>query len=139
MQPIGAWVSPPVSIRSRVAAMVRRKAPSSEHFPVPDLGGPDEPGAVLVGEPRSGHLGVGCAGLEDVTIQAVRKPMRLGDDADAVELIADNEIARTFLDLVDAATAAQALDAVRGALRSHERVDGVFLNGAGWLVPARRT
>lgn len=47
------------------------------------------------------------AGLDEVAVIPVVTPMRLGGDADdAVAFIADNDIARKFLDPVDPETAA---------------------------------
>jgi SAM-dependent methyltransferase len=110
-----------------------------EHVPLPDLGGPDAPGAFSLVDPDRITSVLTKAGFDEVTVSPVVTPMRLGGDADdAVAFIADNDIARKFLDPVDPETAARALDAVRATLRAHERPEGLFLNGAAWLVTARR-
>jgi len=110
-----------------------------DHVPLPDLGGPDQPGPFSLADPDRITSLLEKAGLDQISTTAVATPMRLGDDADdAVAFIADTDIARTFLDPVDPDTATHALDAVRTTLRTHEQPDGLFLNGAAWLVTAHR-
>ncbi len=110
-----------------------------EILPMPDLGGPDEPGAFSLAAPDRIDSLLGDAGLDDVAITAAEASLRLGDDADdAVGFIASTDIARAMLEPVDSGTATRAVDAVREALRAHQRPDGLFLSGAAWLVTARR-
>src|SRR6266545_878935 len=73
-----------------------------ELVPLPDLGGPDEPGPFSLADPDRIRSLLGKAELDQVTVTPVETPMRLGDDADdAVAFIAENDIARAFLDPVD--------------------------------------
>lgn len=109
------------------------------HVPIPDLGAPDEPGPFSLADPTRINAILTSAGLVGVETTPVNAPMRIGDDADdAVGFLSGTAIARTLLEPVDPATAAAALAAVREALRPHESPDGLFLNGAAWLVTARR-
>lgn len=114
-------------------------AAALEHVPVPELDAPDQPGPFSLADPdRITHI-LTPAGYDEITTTPVDAPMRLGHDADdAVAFIADTPLARTLLDPVDPVTAAKALDAVRDALCPHEQPDGLTLNGAAWLVTARR-
>ncbi len=114
-------------------------AAALEHVPVPELDAPDQPGPFSLADPdRITHI-LTQAGYDEITATPVEAPLRLGADADdAVAFIADIPLARRLLDPVDRATAAKALDAVRDALGPHEGPDGLTLDGAAWLVAARR-
>jgi SAM-dependent methyltransferase len=110
-----------------------------ELVPLPDLGGPDQPGPFSLADPDRIRSLLTAAELDQITITPVEMPMRLGDDTDdAVAFIADTDIARTFLDPVDPDTATRAIEAVRTTLRTHQTPHGLFLNGAAWLVTAHK-
>lgn len=106
------------------------------HVPIPELDAPDEPSPA---DPdRIEHV-LTEAGYAEITTASVHAPLPLGQDADDVlTFITGTDLARRLLDPLDPATAAKALDAVRDALRPHERPDGLALDGAAWLVTARR-
>jgi SAM-dependent methyltransferase len=109
------------------------------HVPVPDLGAPDGPGPFSLAEPERVVQVLSRAGFDEISTNPVDAPVRLGRDADdAVSFLSGTALARTLLDPVDPGTAARALDAVRDALRPYERPDGLTLDGAAWLVAARR-
>jgi hypothetical protein len=108
-----------------------------EHVPMPDLGPPGAPGPFSLAE--SDHLStlLGSAGFERVVVTAVDRQVRLGDDAnDAMAFLRGTSMARILLDKADGAVATRALDAVTEALRAHEAPEGLYLNGAAWLVTA---
>jgi SAM-dependent methyltransferase len=109
------------------------------HVPVPELDAPDQPGPFSLADPDRITRILTHAGYDEITTNPVGAPIRLGADAeDAVSFIAGTGLARSLLDPVDPATAAKALDAMRDALRPYERPDGLALDGAAWLVAARR-
>ena len=108
-----------------------------EHVPMPDLGPPGAPGPFSLAEPDHLSSTLGSAGFRSVAITAVDRQVRLGDDAkDAMAFLRGTSMARILLDKADGATATRALDAVTEALRAHEAPDGLYLNGAAWLVTA---
>jgi SAM-dependent methyltransferase len=108
-----------------------------EHVPMPDLGPPGAPGPFSLA--RANHIQdvLGPAGFEPVVVTALDGRIRLGDDAnDAVAFLRGTGMARVLLDQADQATTTRALDAVTEALRAHEAPEGLYLNGAAWLVAA---
>lgn len=108
------------------------------HVPLPDLDAPDEPGPFSLADPDRITRILAEAGYDEISVLPVAAPLRLGRDTDdAVEFLAGTGLARSLLDPVDPETAATALDAVREALRPHERPDGLALEGAAWLVAAQ--
>ncbi len=110
-----------------------------QHVPFPDLGPPGAPGPFSLADRGRIQQILDGAGFQDVAIDAVEKPMRLGDDADdAVGFLRGTGMARALLDDAEPAAAEHALEAVGEALRTHQQPNGVYLNGAAWLVAARR-
>jgi SAM-dependent methyltransferase len=114
-------------------------AAAAEHVGFPDLGPPGAPGpfAFSDGERLKGILE--SAGFSAVSLEAITKPMRIGDDVDEVaEFILSLELVRDLFagkprDKVDAAVAA-----AREAVASYAGPDGVVMNGTAWLATARR-
>jgi hypothetical protein len=77
------------------------------------------------------------AGFQQVGVHPVEAQMRLGDNAeDAVAFLRDTGVGRALLDNADDESRSRALSAVTEALQAHERSEGVYLNGAAWLVTA---
>jgi SAM-dependent methyltransferase len=108
-----------------------------EHVPMPDLGPPGAPGPFSLAEPNHIQDVLGSAGFEPVTVTALDGQVRVGDDAnDAMAFLRGTSMARVLLDQADQAAATRALDAVTEALRAHEAPEGLYLNGAAWLVVA---
>jgi SAM-dependent methyltransferase len=108
-----------------------------EHVPMPDLGPPGAPGPFSLAEPDHLRDVLDSAGFERVVTTAVDRQVRLGDDAnDAMAFLRGTSMARILLDKADEAAATRALDAVTEALRAHEGPEGLYLNGAAWLVTA---
>jgi SAM-dependent methyltransferase len=114
-------------------------AAAVEHVPMPDLGPPGAPGPFSLAEADHIEDVLGSAGFEPVVVTALDGQIRLGDDADdAVAFLRGTGMARVLLDQADQATATRALDAVTEALRAHEALGGLYLNGAAWLVAASK-
>ena len=112
-------------------------AAALEHVPMPNLGPPGAPGPFSLAEANHIQDVLGSAGFEPVVVTALEGQIRLGDDAnDAVAFLRGTGMARVLLDQADQATTTRALDAVTEALRAHEAPEGLYLNGAAWLVAA---
>lgn len=94
-------------------------------------------GPFALADPAYVQTILGRAGWRDIEVSELRKPLRVGSDADdAVAFeISDPETAE---DLASAgpAAAAQALADLRAAFAARERPDGVWLAAAAWLVTA---
>jgi SAM-dependent methyltransferase len=109
-----------------------------QHVPFPDLGVPGAPGPFSLADHERIRGILGSAGFQDVDIEAVERPMRLGDDADdAVGFLRGTGMARALFEDAEPAAVERALEAVTEALRVHEQPGGVYLNGAAWLVVSR--
>ena len=120
------WVTVPVS-----AAL--------EHVPLPAPAPEGAPGPFSLAKPERIRQLLTDAGFENVEISEIAELMFLGEDAVvASEFWQGTGTARLLLDDVDADTERRAMDAVRGALRSHEGPEGIWLTSAAWLVSARR-
>jgi SAM-dependent methyltransferase len=110
-------------------------AAALEHVPMPDRGPPGAPGPFSLAEANHIQEVLGSAGFEPVVVTALDGQIRLGDDAnDAMAFLRGTSMARVLLDQAGQATATRALDAVTEALRAHEAPEGLYLNGAAWLV-----
>jgi SAM-dependent methyltransferase len=110
-----------------------------QYVQMPDLGVPGAPGPFAFAEPERVQEILDKAGFKNVELDSVEAPMRLGDNAeDAVAFLRGTGVGRALLDNADDASAARALDAVTDALRPHEKSNGVYLNGAAWLVVGSR-
>ena len=120
------WVMVPVS-----AAL--------EHVPLAAPGPEGAPGPFSLAKPERIRQLLMDAGFENVEISEIAELMFLGEDAVvASEFWQGTGTARLLLDDVDADTERRAMDTVRGALRSHEGPEGIWLTSAAWLVAARR-
>jgi SAM-dependent methyltransferase len=115
-------------------------AAAAEHVGFPDLGPPGAPGpfAFADGDRLKGILA--GAGFSDIRLEAITRPMRIGDDVDDVtEFITSLELVRDLLfagkpeDKVAAAIAA-----AREAVAPYAGPDGVVMNATAWLATARR-
>ena len=115
-------------------------AAAAEHVGFPDLGPPGAPGPFALADGDRVREILGGAGFSDVSLEAVARPMRIGDDVDDVtefitslELVRDGLFAGKPEDKVAAAVAA-----ARAAVVPYQGPDGVVMNGTAWLVTARR-
>lgn len=107
--------------------------------PMPELGGPDEPGPFAFADPDRLRSVLGDAGFVDIGIDEMSEPMVMGDSVeDTVGFFQRTELAATLFKDVDASTAEAAWSAIADALRPHERDEGVVLQGSAWLVTAKR-
>jgi SAM-dependent methyltransferase len=94
-------------------------------------------GPFALADPARVHTILSRSGWRDIEITELRKPLRVGSDADdaiAFE-ISDPETAGDLAS-ADPVAAAQALADLRAAFAARERPDGVWLAAAAWLVSA---
>lgn len=112
---------------------------AAAHVGLPDFGPPGAPGPFALADEHRLRGVLEAAGFDDVTIEPVTGPMRIGDDADdalgfitAQPLVRDELLAHKPEDSV-----AAALDAARAALQPYEGPDGVVMSGGAWLASAR--
>jgi SAM-dependent methyltransferase len=112
---------------------------AAQHVGLPDLGPPGAPGTFAFADGERLERTIRASGYDDVTLEAVTRPVRLGDDADDVT---------TFITSLPEATklstgkpeekVAAAIQALRDALAPHAGPGGVVLNETAWLASARR-
>jgi SAM-dependent methyltransferase len=150
--PVAAFANVGVALRSdgRLAFLCWQDLTSNEwlmatagaalqHVQMSDLGAPGAPGPFAFADPERVRAILEPAGFTAIGIDPVEAPMRLGDNAeDAVVFLRGTGLGRALLDSADDESVGPALAAVTDALRPHEKPEGVYLNGAAWLVTARR-
>lgn len=115
----------------------------ARHVPLPELGGPEDPGPFSLADPDRIRGLLSGAGFAAITIEPVSEPMVMGTDVDDVMAYQlGTPMARSMLAKVtDEATnqkAAAAMEALREALSPHQGPDGIELDGADWLITAER-
>ena len=99
---------------------------------------PGMPGPFGLADPARTREILTGAGLVDVAIEPVDAPMRLGADADdAFAFVSTTGPVRGLLDDLDAATAENAMNELRGTLAKHASAEGVTFGGAAWVITAR--
>ena len=105
----------------------------------PDLGAPGAPGPFAFADGDRLHRLITAGGFQDVTVESVTRPQRIGDDADdaAAFLMAIAEDMQLFAGAPDDAVAA-ARDALRAGYAPYAQPHGVVLDGTAWLVSAHR-
>jgi len=78
------------------------------------------------------------AGFASVELDAVRKPIYLGTDADdAFGFVREMGLTKGLLAGLDQSATAQALRALRETLSANAGDDGVLIGSAAWLITAR--
>lgn len=79
------------------------------------------------------------AGLADVVLTPVDKPMNLGTDADsAFESVRHMGIVRGLSHDLDDAQTVEALANLRSVLAAHQTSDGILIGTAAWTISARK-
>jgi SAM-dependent methyltransferase len=126
---VNDWMAVPFAALRRVVALP----------PPPPA---DAPGPFAFGDAERVRAILVAAGWGDVDLEPVRERLALGGDeglTGAVAHIAELNVTRSALAEVDETTRTRALAAMRAALAGHLDPNGhVRLNGAAWLVRARR-
>jgi SAM-dependent methyltransferase len=114
-------------------------AAAAPHVGLPDLGPFGSPGpfAFADGDRLRGALQAG--GFIDITLEAITRPVRIGDDVDDVTaFITSLPEARQVFDGKPGDKVAAAVEALRDGFAPHARPDGVVVNQTAWLAAARR-
>jgi SAM-dependent methyltransferase len=109
-----------------------------QHLPMPQLGEPGQPGLFALADATFVRSTLERAGFAEIEIESLVLPQRFGDDIDdAISFMMQTQIAASILEGADPQQVDAAVQSVRHALEPHEREDGVYLDGAAWLVSAR--
>jgi SAM-dependent methyltransferase len=108
-----------------------------EHLPMPQLGDPGAPGLFALADREFLRSMLEQAGFAQIEIDSLVLPQRFGDDLDdAISFMVQTPIAALMLAGADPQQVDAVLGSVRDALEPHTRDDGVYLDGAAWLVAA---
>jgi SAM-dependent methyltransferase len=114
-------------------------AAAAPHVGLPDVGPPGAPGPFAFADGERLTTVVKAGGFRDVTLEAVTKPIRLGDDADdVVAFITSLREGRELFAGKPEAKVAAAVGALREALTRYAGPGGVVMNETAWLASARR-
>jgi SAM-dependent methyltransferase len=112
---------------------------AAAHLGFPDFGPPGAPGPFAFADRERFERTVRSAGFGDITIEAITRPMWLGEDAeDVIRFFTSLDIVREWFagkpqDKVDLA-----IDAVQEALGPYAGPQGIVMTGTAWLLSARR-
>ncbi len=110
-----------------------------EHVPMPEFGEEGGPGAYSLADPDRVRAVLVGAGLVDVHLDPVVAPVVLGDDLDdALDFMTRGDLAEILLADADPDSAAAAWTSIRAALEPHAGAGPMQLDGAAWLVSARK-
>ena len=114
-------------------------AAALEHVPIPDLGEPGGPGPFSLADADRVRSVLTDAGFGQIELEAVVRPMPVGDSVDdALHFMQNSDMGDVLMAGVDHETAARAWGAVREAVTPYATPEGVVLDGSVWLVTARR-
>jgi SAM-dependent methyltransferase len=114
-------------------------AAAAPHVGIPDLGPPGAPGpfAFADGDRLQRVLQVG--GFRDVTLQAVTRPVRMGNDAeDVTAFITSLPEAKQLFAGKPRDKVAAATNSLRQGLEPYAGATGVVMNETAWLATAHR-
>ena len=112
---------------------------AAAHLGFPDFGPPGAPGPYSLADRERLERTVRSAGFGDITIEAITKPMWMGDDAeDVTTFFTSLEIVSEWFSGKPQEKVDAAIDAVREALAPYEGPQGVVMSGTAWLLTARR-
>jgi SAM-dependent methyltransferase len=114
-------------------------AAAAPHVGIPDLGPPGAPGPFAFADGDRLRRVLEAGGFRDVALQAVTRPVRMGDDAeDVTAFIASLPEARQLFAGKPQAKVAAAIDALREGLAPYQGTGGVVMDETAWLATARR-
>ncbi len=115
---------------------IRAALAAGRNLPEPPAGAP---GPFGLADPDAIRRILSASSFTQVSIEPVREPMRLGNEAnDAYGFVRGLGITRGLLSDLDDTARANALDRLRSALVAHQTTDGVLFHSSAWLVTARR-
>jgi SAM-dependent methyltransferase len=106
---------------------------------IPDLGPPGAPGPFAFADGDRLRRVLQAGGFHEITLQAVTRPIRMGDNAeDVTAFITSLPEARQLFAGKPQDKVAAAIDALRQALVPYAGADGVVMNETAWLASAHR-
>jgi SAM-dependent methyltransferase len=112
---------------------------AAPHVGLPDLGPPGAPGAFAFADGNRLERTIRKAGFEDVTLEAIIRPIRIGDNVDDVAaFITSLPEGQQLLAGKPADKVAAAVDALKEGFAPYAGPNGVIVNDAAWLASARR-
>ncbi len=114
-------------------------AAAAPHVGLPDLGPPGAPGPFAFADPNRLEQAIRSGGFDDVTLEAVVRPIRIGDNVDDVATFITSlpEGQQLLAGKPDDKVAA-AVDALKEGFAPYATPDGVIVNDSAWLASARR-
>ena len=114
---------------------LRRRPPRR----VPNLGPPGTPGPFAFADGNRLERAIHAGGFRDVTIEAIIRPIRIGNDVDNVTdfITSLPESQRLFAGKPEGNVAA-AVDALREGFAPYAGPDVVVIDESAWLAAARR-
>jgi len=112
---------------------------AAPHVGLPDVGPPGTPGPFAFADGDRLERTIRTGGFHDITLDAMTRPVRMGDGVDDVTAFITSlpESQRLFAGK-PAENVAAAVAALREGFAPHARPDGVVVNSSAWLAPARR-
>jgi len=111
------------------------------HVPALALGEPGAPGPYALADPDRVRAIFDGAGFSDCSIESFRSPMLVGGHGnvdEAVEFLFNTGMGQGLLGDASPELRTQVIDAVHEALWAFATPDGVRLDGAAWIVTAKR-
>lgn len=110
-----------------------------EHLPMPQMGEPNAPGPFAFGDPARVESILTSAGFGDVVAEELVLPLTVASSAeDAVRFFKRSDFSQTLFKGADEATAEKAWASITRVTRERAGDGPLVLNGAAWLVSARR-
>ena len=112
------------------------------HVPAPSLGAPGAPGPYALADPDRVRAIFSDAGFTDCAIEPFRTPMLVGGRGTvdhAVDFLFNTGMGHGLLADTSPQLRTRVIGAVHDALSAHATPDGVRLDGAAWIVSARRS
>jgi SAM-dependent methyltransferase len=109
-----------------------------QHLPMPQLDDPGAPGLFALADADLVRSMLKQAGFGHIEIEPLVLPQRFDDNSDdAISFMLQTQIAARMLAGANPQQVDAVVSSVRAALETHARGDGVYLDGAAWLVTAR--
>jgi len=110
------------------------------HVGIPELPEPGAPGPFALADAQRTRGLLESSGWSEVTVEEHKDGMRIGrDPEDVVAFMLSDEMGRRLVDGKDPEAVQAGTEAALEALRPYATPEGVVLDGAYWLVTARKT
>jgi SAM-dependent methyltransferase len=114
-------------------------AAAAPHVGLPDLGPPGAPGPFAFAEGNRLERTIRAGGFIDVTLEAITRPIRIGEDVeDVAAFITSLPESKALFYGKPHEKVTAAVDALREGFAPHAGPAGVVVNNTAWLASARR-